>query len=73
VLIAIGNSGDANLAAEAERLLDDESPLVRGAAVWALGRLDRDRLRQRAKTRRDNEADPELRAEWAAALGEARL
>ena len=72
VLIAIGNSGDANLAAEAERLLDDASPLVRGAAVWALGRLDRDRLKQCAKTRRDGEAEPELRAEWAAALGEAR-
>jgi epoxyqueuosine reductase len=71
VLIAIGNSGDANLAAEAERLLDDESPLVRGAAVWALGRLDRDRLRQYAKTRRHNEADPELSAEWAAALDES--
>jgi epoxyqueuosine reductase len=71
VLIAIGNSGDANLAAEAERLLDDESPLVRGAAVWALGRLDRDRLRQCAKTRRHNEADPELSAEWAAALDES--
>ena len=39
VLIAIGNSGDAALAAEAERLLDDASPLVRGAAVWALSRL----------------------------------
>jgi epoxyqueuosine reductase len=70
VLIAIGNSGDADLAAQAERLLDDQSPLIRGAAVWALGRLDRDRLRQCAKTRRDKEADPELRAEWAAALGE---
>ena len=44
VLIAIGNSGDAALAAEAERLLDDPSPLVRGAAVWALGRLDPQRL-----------------------------
>ena len=32
------------LAAEAERLLDDASPLVRGAAVWALGQLDRERL-----------------------------
>jgi len=40
--------------------------------VWALGRLDRDRLEARAKTRCDNEADPELRVEWAAALGEAR-
>jgi epoxyqueuosine reductase len=27
------------LANEAERLLDDESPLVRGAAVWALSQL----------------------------------
>ena len=27
------------LAVEAERLLDDESPLVRGAAVWALSQL----------------------------------
>jgi epoxyqueuosine reductase len=39
VLYAIGNSGDAGLAAEATRLLGDPSPLVRGAAVWALSRL----------------------------------
>ena len=39
VLIAIGNSGDAALAVEAERLLDDASPLVRGAAAWALSQL----------------------------------
>jgi epoxyqueuosine reductase len=72
VLIAIGNSGDAGLAGEAERLLDDKSALVRGAAVWALGRLDRDRLGRCAKMRRDNDADAELGAEWDAALGEAR-
>jgi epoxyqueuosine reductase len=60
-----------SLAGEAERLLDDESPLVRGAAVWALGRLDRDRLRRCAEMRRDSRADPELKAEWAAALDEA--
>jgi epoxyqueuosine reductase len=71
VLIAIGNSGDASLAAEAERLLDDESPLVRGAAIWALGRLDRDRLR-RVEKRRTREADPDLNAEWAAALRESQ-
>jgi epoxyqueuosine reductase len=64
VLIAIGNSGDAALAAEAERLLDDVSPLVRGAAVWALGKLDNGRLR--ALTR--NEADESVREEWTAAL-----
>ena len=44
VLIAIGNSGDPSLAPQAERLLADASPLVRGAAVWALGRLDPARL-----------------------------
>src|SRR5207244_8608076 len=39
VLIAIGNSGDGTLAREAKRLLTDDSPLVRGAAVWALSQL----------------------------------
>ncbi|MGA7810885.1 tRNA epoxyqueuosine(34) reductase QueG [Bradyrhizobium sp.] len=39
VLIAIGNSGDRALARDAERLLADASPLVRGAAVWALAQL----------------------------------
>ncbi|MFZ5719711.1 MAG: tRNA epoxyqueuosine(34) reductase QueG [Pseudomonadota bacterium] len=39
VLYAIGNSGDPNLADEAFRRLDDPSPLVRGAAVWALSQL----------------------------------
>ncbi len=64
VLIAIGNSGDAGLAAEAERLLDDASALVRGAAVWALGRLDRARLAQNAIHHRGVEADPGVIAEW---------
>jgi epoxyqueuosine reductase len=39
VLIAIGNSSDGALAVEAEHLLADASPLVRGAAVWALSQL----------------------------------
>jgi epoxyqueuosine reductase len=39
VLIAIGNSADPALAAEARRLLADPSPLVRAMAVWALSRL----------------------------------
>jgi epoxyqueuosine reductase len=66
VLIAIGNSGDVALAAEAERLLDDPSPLVRGAAVWTIGRLDRARLERQA-SRRAAESDPEVAAEWDAA------
>jgi epoxyqueuosine reductase len=68
VLIAIGNSGDLDLGVAAERLLDDVSPLVRGAAIWALGRLDRNRLRRCAEQRRGSETDPELIAEWAAAI-----
>jgi epoxyqueuosine reductase len=69
VLIAIGNSEDTSLAAEAERLLDDEAPLVRGAAVWALSRLAPARMRALAAERRDREPDPDVQAEWAAALG----
>jgi epoxyqueuosine reductase len=67
VLIAIGNSGDPELAAEAERLLADASPLIRGAAIWALGRLDRGRLARCAKAARAAEFDPDVQAEWAAA------
>ena len=50
VLIAIGNSGDAALAGEAERLLGDPSPLIRGAAVWALGRLEPSAARTMRRT-----------------------
>jgi epoxyqueuosine reductase len=67
VLIAIGNSGDATLATEAERLLDDPSPLVRGAAVWALGRLDRARLERSAAARRAAETDAGVLDDWNAA------
>jgi epoxyqueuosine reductase len=70
VLIAIGNSGERRLAAEAERLLRDTSPLVRGAAVWALGRLDRDRLVAIATEWREIEVDTTVREEWAAMRGE---
>jgi epoxyqueuosine reductase len=70
VLIAIGNSGDATLVSEAERLLADASPLVRGAAVWALGRLDRDRLALVATMQRPSEDDPLVQEEWAAALAQ---
>ena len=67
VLIAIGNSGDDTLAPEAERLLHDASPLVRGAAVWALGRLlAREQLSALAVRR--GETDEQVNEEWAAVL-----
>lgn len=68
VLIAIGNSGDASLAGEAERLLNDASPLVRGAAVWALSRL-LPRQTFSALSQRYKDSHAAVREEWAAALG----
>jgi epoxyqueuosine reductase len=65
VLYAIGNSGQLRLAAEAERLLDDPSALVRGAAVWALGRLmDVDAFEALRDGRLADETDADVRAEW---------
>ena len=68
VLIAIGNSGERGLAAEAVRLLDDPSPLVRAMAIWALSRLAPDEVARHAAGRREHEADEDVRAEWERAL-----
>ena len=69
VVIAIGNSDDARLAPAAEARLDDASPLVRGAAVWALGRLvSRENLARLGDARRSHEADASVQEEWDAAL-----
>jgi epoxyqueuosine reductase len=67
VLIAIGNSGDAALATEAERLLDDASPLVRGAAVWALSQLLPHETFS-ALSRQRHDSDATVQEEWTAAL-----
>ena len=65
MLIAIGNADDASLATEAERLLDDASPLVRGAAVWALSQLiEPERFEALAANATGIEADEDVRAEW---------
>ena len=67
VLYAIGNSGEAALADEAVRLLDDPSPLVRGAAAWALSRLmGKAAFAELRAARLPNEADAEVVAEWSA-------
>ncbi|PVE25864.1 tRNA epoxyqueuosine(34) reductase QueG [Microvirga sp. KLBC 81] len=65
VLIAIGNSGDAALADEAVRLLDDPSPLVRAMAVWALGRLlPHEAIVPLSAERFEHESDADVRREW---------
>jgi epoxyqueuosine reductase len=68
VLIAIGNSGDGTLAREARRLVTDDSPLVRGAAVWALSQLlGRAEFLALAAMAWTAETDDGVRAEWRTA------
>jgi epoxyqueuosine reductase len=70
VLIAIGNSNDPALAVAAERLLADGSPLVRGAAVWALSQLlPHERFEALAADAAAGEGDRAVQEEWRCALG----
>ncbi|TIQ31291.1 MAG: tRNA epoxyqueuosine(34) reductase QueG [Mesorhizobium sp.] len=69
VLIAAGNSGDAALAPVVRGLLHDDSPLVRGAAVWALSRLaPRRDFAKLAAPALETEVDRAVRDEWLSAL-----
>ena len=68
VLIAIGNSGDRDLVPAAERRLGDNSPLVRGAAAWALAQLlDREKFAALAAAALTTETDASAREEWGSA------
>ena len=70
VLIAIGNAprGTPDLAAAARACLDDASPLVRGAAVWAFAAIaDPAEAEAEAARRLPAEADATVRAEWGLA------
>ena len=60
VLIAIGNSGNKAFIPAVLNRLDDSSPLVRAAAVWALGQLDA--ASPAAHKKFDD--DPQVQAEW---------
>ena len=62
--IAAGNSGDSGLAEPLTSLLDDASPLVRGAAIWALAQLDSVRFEKERDVRRAVETDPSVCEEW---------
>ncbi len=67
VLIAIGNMGadtDARYLLAVEALLNDAEPIVRGAAIWALKRLDRDRARTLMPALKLKELDAEVLIEW---------
>nr|WP_256731472.1 tRNA epoxyqueuosine(34) reductase QueG [Sphingomonas sp. dw_22] len=63
-LVAAGNSGSAALVGPVAALLGDPDPVVRGAAVWALGRLDAGRWEAERAVRLDVETDEVVRGEW---------
>ncbi|RUM98474.1 tRNA epoxyqueuosine(34) reductase QueG [Pseudaminobacter arsenicus] len=71
VLIAAGNSGDARLVPACERLLCDPSPLVRGAAVWALSHLASPSTV--LALRPEGEEDEDVRHEWAVAMSQPEI
>ena len=62
-LIAAGNSGLDALAPAVVALLDDPASVVRGAAVWALARLDPERFAAE-RWRAGRESDPAVAEEW---------
>ncbi|MEO8669546.1 MAG: tRNA epoxyqueuosine(34) reductase QueG, partial [Bauldia sp.] len=65
VAYALGNSAAPETAlATVERLLEDPSPLVRGAAVWAFSRLAPQAFERRRQQTTD--ADVDVQAEWRA-------
>ena len=65
VMIAMGNSNDQALTAAAIEGLDDEAPLVRGAAIWAVARLaSREQLSAFAAARLRKERDAAVIEEW---------
>jgi epoxyqueuosine reductase len=66
VLIAAGNGHDVGLVSQIENLLIDPEPVVRGAAIWALGRLSPAALARRRMEYAPSEQDPSVRAEWDA-------
>lgn len=64
VLIACGNSRDAELAEPIAGLLEDEDATVRGAAVWALRRLAPEIAAACRQRLRPAESDPQVLEEW---------
>ncbi|MGE0151173.1 MAG: tRNA epoxyqueuosine(34) reductase QueG [Reyranellaceae bacterium] len=64
VAIALGNATDAVSRTAIDGLLQDASPLVRGAAVWALKQKSIDEFTQRRSQALAQETDPSVIAEW---------
>lgn len=69
VLIAAGNSDAPELVKDVAEHLHDSSAIVRGAAVWALSKLEsRPAFRDRFRAFTPTETDPTVLEEWQAAM-----
>jgi epoxyqueuosine reductase len=71
--IAMGNGRHPAALPALARGLNDDEPLVRAACAWALGRYENPAARAALRARLVHEADPEVRDELAAALGDSGL
>ena len=68
-LIAAGNSQDEALVEPVQSRLDDDDPVVRGAAIWALSQLvNKAALKTIAVRYAERETDDDVKAEWQLAL-----
>jgi len=68
VLICLGNSDNAAHLPAILTRMDDASPLVRGAAIWALRRLDPQGADAVRQERLAQESDADVREEWNGAV-----
>jgi epoxyqueuosine reductase len=66
--IVLGNSGDRSQLPALYAALDDEAPLVRGAAVWAISQLGSPADRERLQLRREVEQNADVLVEINHAL-----
>jgi epoxyqueuosine reductase len=67
VCIAMGNSGDVHFVPQLLAVLNDDEPLIRGHAVWALAQLAAENkdVKQRIQVLKDNEQNKDVLAEIA--------
>lgn len=70
--IAAGSSRDSAAIEPLVHLLDDASPLVRGAAIWALAQLDEGRFSLEKRDRLKFESDESVLLEWEVSGRSAR-
>jgi epoxyqueuosine reductase len=72
VAVALGNWGSPEAVPVLVRSLQDDEPLIRGHAAWALGRIGTEAAWQSLRGREVAEDDEWVRKEFESALEEAR-